>query len=116
MWETDCELSGTGAAGKIQRESAAFRSHHETRKFDVAFSAGRGGSGHGAQAAGVAQSILPSDDASRAEDGKGGDVPPTRHSVVLDVASKFALRVSSKIRFAGSKISSHAVVIKGSIR
>ena len=43
------ELSGTGAAGRFQRESATAGTHHQARQFDVALLAGGSGAGHGAQ-------------------------------------------------------------------
>src|SRR5439155_13959991 len=36
-WEADCELSRTGAAGKVQRKSETAGSHHQTREFMVRF-------------------------------------------------------------------------------
>src|SRR4029077_20794910 len=46
VWETDCELSRTGATGKVQRKSETAGSHHQTREFDGALFAGGGGAGH----------------------------------------------------------------------
>src|SRR5207244_7372287 len=43
VWEADCELSRTGAAGKVQRKSETAGSHHQTREFDGALFAGGGG-------------------------------------------------------------------------
>src|SRR5213080_4028253 len=37
VWEADCELSRTGAAGKVQRKSETAGSHHQTREFMVRF-------------------------------------------------------------------------------
>jgi hypothetical protein len=36
VWEADCELSRTGAAGKIQRKSATAGTYHETGQLTVA--------------------------------------------------------------------------------
>ncbi len=49
------QLSGTGAAGGVQRKPAAVGTHHQARQFDDAFPAGGGGTSHGAQSAGMAQ-------------------------------------------------------------
>ena len=49
------QLSGTGAAGGVQRKPAAAGTHHQARQFDDAFPAGGSGAGHGAQSAGMAQ-------------------------------------------------------------
>jgi hypothetical protein len=54
VWEADCQLSRTGATRKVQRKSAALGSHHQTREFAGALSAGGSGPGHGAQLAGMA--------------------------------------------------------------
>ena len=54
VWEAGGELSRTGAAGRFQWESATAGTHHQARKFDVAFSACRSGPGYGAQSAGMA--------------------------------------------------------------
>jgi transposase len=40
VWEADCELSRTSAAGKIQWKSETAGSHHQTGEFDGAFPAG----------------------------------------------------------------------------
>src|SRR5512140_1476690 len=40
MWETGCQLSGAGAARKIQWKAASIGTHHEARKFRIALSAG----------------------------------------------------------------------------
>jgi transposase len=54
-WEADCELSRTGAAGKVQRKSETAGSHHQTREFDGALFAGGSGASFGTQHPGVAQ-------------------------------------------------------------
>jgi len=94
VWETDRELSGTGATGKIEWQSATVRSHHQTRELDIALLAGGSGPGDGAQRAGMAQSVLPSGDAPGTKDGEGGDGAPTGDSFVLDVAASFELRAA----------------------
>jgi hypothetical protein len=96
VWEASRELSRTGAAGKVQRESAAARAYHQTRKFHDAFLACRSGPGHGAQLTGMAPSVLPSDAAPGAEDGKSGDGTPTGDPFVLDVAPRIGLRAVQK--------------------
>src|SRR6185369_14435360 len=53
--EASGELSGIGAAGKVQRESATAGPHHQTRKFAVALPAGGSGPSHGAEPARMAQ-------------------------------------------------------------
>src|ERR1700687_208913 len=47
--QTDCELSGTGALGGVQRGSATAGTHHQTGQLAVAFPAGGGSPSHGAQ-------------------------------------------------------------------
>ncbi len=44
VWQTDRELSGTGAVRRIERRSATVGTHHEARQFTVAFPAGVAGS------------------------------------------------------------------------
>jgi len=90
--EADCKLCGTGTTGKIEREPAALGAHHQTGELDVALLAGGSGTGHRAQRAGMAEPVLPSDDAAGAEDGEGGDGAPTGDSFVLDVAARNELR------------------------
>ena len=85
------ELSGTGAAGRLQRQSATARTHHQAGEFDLAFLAGGSGAGHGAQPAGVAQQVLSPGDATRTEDRQGRDGAETRRSSVLDVAQGMGL-------------------------
>ena len=53
--QADGQLSGAGAVGRLQRESATAGTHHQAGEFDVAFLAGGSGAGHGAQRAGMAQ-------------------------------------------------------------
>jgi Protein kinase domain len=60
------ELSGTGAARRIQRQPATVGAHHQTRKLDAALLTGGSGAGHSAQPARVAQRVLPLGD----EDGR----------------------------------------------
>jgi Transposase len=47
--QADCELSGTGAVGGVQRRSATAGTHHQTGQFAVALPAGGGSASHGAQ-------------------------------------------------------------------
>ena len=53
--EAGGELSGTGAVGRLQRESPPAGAYHQTGEFDVALSAGGSGAGHSTQPAGMAQ-------------------------------------------------------------
>ena len=82
------ELSGTGAAGRLQRESATAGTHHQAGEFDVALFAGGSGAGHSAQRAGVAQQVLPPDDATRTENRQGRHGAQTGGSSVLDDGAK----------------------------
>jgi hypothetical protein len=54
-WQAGGQLSRSGSAGRLQRESKTAGAHHQARKFDLALLAGRGGAGHGAQSSGMAQ-------------------------------------------------------------
>ena len=94
------ELSGTGAAGRLQRESPAAGSHHQARQFDLAFPAGGSGAGDGAQSAGVAQQIFSPGAAARTEDCESCDGPPVGRAAVLDDAQGMGLRAVEKVRFA----------------
>ena len=96
MWKAGRQLSRIGAAGKVQRQSATLRAYHQAGEFDDALSAGGSGTGHGSQLAGVAQPVLPSDDAPGTEDSEGSDGPPLSHSFVLDVARGTRLRAVQK--------------------
>src|SRR4029077_18814097 len=58
------ELSGTGAVGRLQRQSEAARTHHQAGEFDIAFLAGGSSPGHRAQPAGMAQQVLSPGDAA----------------------------------------------------
>jgi hypothetical protein len=91
-----CELSRTGAAGKVQWESAAAGAHYQAGEFDGALSAGGSSSGDRAEFAGVAQSVLPSDGAPRTEDGESGDGAPLGDPFVLDVAPGLGLSAVDK--------------------
>ena len=55
VWEADRELSGTGAVGGLERESATAGTYHETRELSIAFPAGGSGASHSAQPSGMAQ-------------------------------------------------------------
>jgi transposase len=48
VWEAGRELSGTGAVGGFEWESATAGTHHETRELSVTFPAGGSGASHGA--------------------------------------------------------------------
>ena len=94
------ELSGTGAVGRVQRESAAAGPHHQAGQFDRALPAGGGGAGDGAQPAGVAQQIFSSGAAARTEDRESCHGPSVGRAVVLDDAQGMGLRAVEKVRFA----------------
>src|SRR5215831_13704097 len=70
LWlrQTGGQLSGVGAVRKIQRESAAPGTHHQTGEFDRAFLVGGSVASHGAQSARVAQQVSPPGDAARTKD------------------------------------------------
>ena len=91
---------GAGAAGRLQRESPAPGTHHQAGQFDRAFPAGRGGTGHGSQPAGVAQQVLSSGAAPRTQDCESRDGPSLGCAVVLDDAQGMGLRAAEKVRFA----------------
>ena len=55
VWEADRELSGTGAVGGFEWESATAGTHHETRELSVTFPAGGSGASDGAQPSGMAE-------------------------------------------------------------
>src|SRR5258707_653399 len=55
VWQADRELSGTGAVGGLERESAATGTYHETRELTITFPAGGSGASDGAQPSGMAQ-------------------------------------------------------------
>src|SRR5215472_1525145 len=46
--QPDCELSGTGAVGRLQRESATAGTHYQAGRLDPAVLAGGSSPGHGA--------------------------------------------------------------------
>src|SRR5437660_2097401 len=54
MWQADRQLSGAGAVGEIERESAPAGTHHETREHPAAFPAGGGSASDGAEPPGMA--------------------------------------------------------------
>src|SRR6266550_3840196 len=108
--EADCELSRTGAAGKVQRKSETAGSHHQTREFDGALFAGGGGTGHSAQSSRVAQEVRPAHDAARAQDRQGSDGAETGRCSLLDVAQGMELRAVKKFGSQGRKSGSHAGV------
>ena len=95
--EADCELSGTGAVGGVERGSATAGAHHETGQLAPAFPAGGSGPSHGAQRPGVAREVFPPGDAAGTEDHQGGHAE-TR-GPVLDVAQGMGLRAVEKDRF-----------------
>src|SRR6266478_2202673 len=76
--QADRELSGTGAAGGLERESATAGPYHQTRQLSVALLAGGSGPGDGAQRSRMAEQVPPSDDATGPEDRQDRDGPQTR--------------------------------------
>jgi len=91
--------------------------HQQARQRAAAFSAGGGGTGHGAQSAGVAQQVLSPRYAAWTEDCESSDGAEAGGASVLDVASGLRLRPDAEARFAGSKIlRAHAGLATGSIR
>src|SRR5271169_2103717 len=85
------ELSGAGAAGRLERKSATAGPYHQAGEFDIAFFAGGSGAGDGAQPAGVAQQVSPSDDATRPQDCQGRNGPQAGGPSVLDDAPGMGL-------------------------
>src|SRR5258708_29682996 len=73
VWQADRELSGTGAAGGLERESATTGAYHQTGEFNVALLDGGSGPGHSSQPSGMAQQVFPLDDAPGPEDRQGCD-------------------------------------------
>ena len=98
--QADRQLSGTGAVGRFQRESATAGTHHQTRQLADALLAGRSGASHGTQRPGLAQQVFPPGHAARTENRKGRHGPQTSRSSVLDVAQGMELRTVEQVRFA----------------
>src|SRR6266536_1263142 len=92
VWQADRELSGTGAVGGLERESATTGAYHQTGEFDIALLDGGSGSGHSAQPSGMAQQVFPPDAAPWSEDRQGRYGAEARHWCVLDVAQGMGLR------------------------
>src|SRR5580692_235034 len=100
VWQADRELSGTGAAGGLERESTTTGPYHQTRQLSVALLVSGSGPGDGAQRSGMAEQVPPSDAAPGTEDRQGGDGAPTGGPGVLDDAPGMELRAVEKVRFA----------------
>jgi len=100
VWKAGGELSRTGVSGRFQWKSATAGTHHQAGEFDVAFSAGGSGPGHGTRPAGMARQVYALDDAASAQNGEGCDGAATSGSVVLDGASGMGLSAVGQIRFA----------------
>src|SRR5216683_275651 len=100
VWQADRELSGVGAVGGLERESATTGAYHQTGEFDVALLVGGSCPSYGTQPSGMAQPVFPLDDAPGPEDRQGRHGAQTRHSLVLDVAQGVGLRAGEKVRFA----------------
>src|SRR6266542_21402 len=73
VWQADRQLSGVGAAREIERESAPAGTYHETRQLAAAFPAGGGSASNSAEPPGMAEQVLPPDDAAGQEDREGRD-------------------------------------------
>src|SRR5260370_24398068 len=99
VWQADRELSGTGAIGGLERESATTGAYHQTGEFDIALLDGGSGSGHSAQPSGMAQQVFPPEDAPGPEDRQGCHGAETRDLFVLDGAQGMGLRTSCNVRF-----------------
>src|SRR3981081_1000034 len=94
------ELSGAGAAGRVQREPATPGAYHQAGEFHAALFAGGGGAGDVAQPARVAQQVCPPDDAAGTETRQGRDGSPIGGSSVLDDAPGMGLSAVEQVRFA----------------
>jgi len=81
-------------------KSEAAGTHYQARQLDPAILAGGSSPGYGAQPAGMAQQVHPSDDAAGTEDRQGSDGTETRGWFVLDDAQGMGLRAGEKVRFA----------------
>src|SRR5258708_35949200 len=55
VWQADRELSGTGAVGGLERESATAWTYHETSELSLAFLVSGSGPGHSMQPLRMAQ-------------------------------------------------------------
>jgi transposase len=77
---------GVGAAGRVERKPAPAGSHHQARKFDVAFLVGGGGPGDSAQPARVAKQVSSSDDPAETKNCQGRNGPQASSSPLLDDA------------------------------
>src|SRR5438132_2363595 len=100
VWQADRELSGTGTAGGLERESATAGPYHQTRQLSVALLVSGSRPSDGAQRFRMAKQVPPSDDAPGTEDRQGRDGAPTGGSGVLDDAQGMELRAVEKVRFA----------------
>src|SRR6266536_2924394 len=86
MWQADRQLSGAGTVGEIEWGSPPAGTYHETREHTAAFPAGGGSASDGAEPPGMAEQVLPPDDAARTENREGRDGTKTGGSFVLDDA------------------------------
>src|SRR5258708_12989420 len=59
VWQADRELSGTGAAGGLERDSATTGAYHQTGEFNVALLDGGSGPAHSSQPSEMAQHVFP---------------------------------------------------------
>ena len=73
--QADCELSGIGTVGGLQRGASPSGTYLETRELAAAFPVGGSRASHGAQQPGMAQQVFPLGDAPRTEDRQGSHGP-----------------------------------------
>jgi hypothetical protein len=89
--------------GEFQEKRLVHREDAETFYHALAgkkVRVGRSSASHGAQSAGMAQSLFPPDAAARAEDCQGSHGTSPGGSSVLDVASGMGLQATYTVRFA----------------
>ncbi len=103
VWQASGKLPGASAVGEIERESTPSGTYHETREHTAAFPAGGGSASDSAEPTGMAEQVLPPDDAARTENREGRDGTKAGGSFVLDDAQAMGLRAIDKIRFARGK-------------
>src|SRR5208283_1152620 len=92
VWQADRCLLRVSTVGGLEWGTAAAGTYHETRQLAAALLAGGSGASYSAQRSGMAQQVLPSGDAARAEDRQGRHGAETGSSPVLDVAQGMELR------------------------
>jgi len=103
VWQADRGLLGVSATGGLERGTASAGTYHETRQLTVALPVSGSGASDGAQPPGMAEQVLPPDDAARTEDRQGRPGAKVGSSFVLDVTEGMGLRAVEKVRFARGK-------------